>query len=176
MNIARRVSGLSVAALLLSVSVAAQSQTITNAQIEAAQAAWGEGIVAIGQAFTNDQDYSAAATDLINRLYAYGKSPVAFKPTLASDDQFRGSFDEALSYFVGGDIEEDKGFAIRPWTNVRFDNEEIIINGSQAIAMGNYFFTTTDGEDVKVEYSFGYMLDGDDLRINLHHSSLPYDD
>ena len=60
-----------------------------------------------------------------------------------STSQPRGSFDEALSYFVGGDIEEDKGFAIRPWTNIRFVNEEIIINGSQAIAMGNYDFTKT---------------------------------
>lgn len=41
--------------------------------------------------------------------------------------------------------------------------------------MGEYFFTTTDGEDVKVEYSFGYIRDANgDLKINLHHSSLPY--
>ena len=71
-------------------------------------------------------------------------------------------------------IEEDKGFAIKPWTNVRFENEEVIINGNQAIAMGNYFFTTVEGEEVKVEYSFGYTHVDDELLINLHHSSLPY--
>lgn len=166
---------LTAAAPLLMASITVQASAITTQQIEAAQAAWGEGIVAIGKAHTDGQDYREAASELIDRLYAYDDSTVAFKPTLAAEDQFRGSFDEALSYFVGGDIEEDKGFAIRPWTNVRFDNEEIIINGSQAIAMGNYYFTTTEGEDVKVEYSFGYMLDDDDeLLINLHHSSLPY--
>ena len=41
--------------------------------------------------------------------------------------------------------------------------------------MGNYFFTTTEGEEVKVEYTFGYMLDGEgNLRINVHHSSVPF--
>ena len=41
--------------------------------------------------------------------------------------------------------------------------------------MGNYFFTGPDGSDTKVEYTFGYVR-GDDgkLKINLHHSSLPY--
>lgn len=163
-------------AVLMMASISADARSIIGSDIENAQAAWAEGIVAIGKAHAEGDDYRQAASDLINRLYAYGKSPVGFKPTLASDDQFRGSFDEALSYFVGGHIEEDKGFAIRPWTNVRFDNEEIIINGSQAIAMGNYYFTTAEGDEVKVEYSFGYMLDDDEaLVINLHHSSLPYE-
>jgi hypothetical protein len=43
------------------------------------------------------------------------------------------------------------------------------------MAMGNYFFTTTEGDEVKVEYSFGYERGEDgDLMIVLHHSSLPY--
>jgi hypothetical protein len=41
--------------------------------------------------------------------------------------------------------------------------------------MGNYFFTEPNGNIVKVEYSFGYFLDSNgNLKINLHHSSLPY--
>ncbi len=147
---------------------------MTESDIIEAQKKWGTGIVEIGEAKTSGGDYSQVAKDLIDDLYAYDHGPVAFKPTLASDDQFRGDFDEALSYFVGGSIEEDKGFAIKPWTNVRFENEEVIINGSQAIAMGNYYFTTVEGEEVKVEYSFGYTHVDDELLINLHHSSLPY--
>jgi len=63
---------------------------------------------------------------------------------------------------------------------VRFENEEIITSGTTAMAMGNYFFTKPDDdgndEETKVEYSFGYFLDSEGaLRINLHHSSLPYD-
>ena len=43
-----------------------------------------------------------------------------FKPTLAADVQFRGTFDEALSYFVAsnGVCGEDSGFAIKGWTAV----------------------------------------------------------
>jgi hypothetical protein len=40
--------------------------------------------------------------------------------------------------------------------------------------MGNYFFTRPDGNELKVEFSFGYILDSTgELRIQLHHSSLP---
>jgi hypothetical protein len=40
--------------------------------------------------------------------------------------------------------------------------------------MGNYYFTTPEGEEVKVEYTFGYILEDGELLINLHHSSLPF--
>ena len=50
----------------------------------------------------------------------------------------------------------------------------MVLNSDEAIAMGNYFFTSPEGDEVKVEYTFGYVLDGDgDLRIHLHHSSMP---
>ena len=148
---------------------------ITEADVAAAQQAWGEGIVAIGAAYTAGEDYTAAATAHIERFYAYGTHTVLFKPTLAAQDQFRGDFEEALSYFVGGSIEEDGGFAIAPYTNVRWVNEGTIIDEDSAMAMGNYFFTTTQGDEVKVEYSFGYVQDEDgELKIVLHHSSVPY--
>ncbi|WP_421790796.1 phosphoribosyl-AMP cyclohydrolase [Hyphobacterium sp.] len=160
---------------VLLASGAAAYDTITEAEVNAAQQAWGEGIVAIGAAYTANEDYEAAAAAHIERFYAYGSHDVLFKPTLASDDQFRGTFDEALSYFVGGSIAEDNGFAIAPYTNVRWENEGTLIDADSAVAMGNYFFTTTEGNEVKVEYSFGYVR-GDDgeLRIVLHHSSLPF--
>ena len=154
----------------------AGSGKITEADVLAAQKEWAQGIVMIGDTFKAKGDYTAKATKHINDLYAYEQGEVLFKPTLASADQFRGTFDEALSYFVGGDIKEDTGFAIKPWTNVRFGEQEIITDSDSAIAMGNYFFTP-DGstEEVKVEYTFGYMKDdAGDLRINLHHSSLPF--
>jgi len=161
-------------AALLAAPACAQ-EAITEADVAAAQQAWGEGIVTIGAAFTAGEDYEAAARDHIERFYAYGSEPVLFKPTLAAEDQFRGTFDEALSYFVGGSIEEDGGFAIAPYTNVRWENEGTIIDGETAMAMGNYFFTTTEGEEVKVEYSFGYALDDEGaLKIVLHHSSIPF--
>ena len=149
---------------------------VTKIQVENAQRAWGEGIVSIAAAHNTGMDYVERARTHIKSLYAYDISPVLFKPTLAADIQFRPTFEGALSYFVAGNDEysEDKGFAIKGWTKVRFENEGIIINGKSAIAMGNYFFMTPKGDEVKVEFSFGYIVDSDSsLRINLHHSSIP---
>ena len=37
---------------------------------------------------------------------------------------------------------------------------DILTEGKVGMAMGNFiFFTTPDGDEVKVEYSFGYILD-----------------
>lgn len=151
------------------------SAPITKADVAEAQQAWGEGIVTIGEAFSENEDYTEAAEEHIERFYAYGSHPVLFKPTLAADEQFRGDFDGALSYFVGGSIDEDNGFAIAPYTDVRWENEATFIDSDSAMAMGNYYFTRTTGEEVKVEYSFGYVRDSEgELKIVLHHSSLPY--
>lgn len=150
---------------------------ITAAEVEAAQQAWGEGIVAIGKVFSDGGDYRARAQEHIAMHYAYGIETVLFKPTLAAEDQFRGNEEEALSYFVGTEGTEDGGFAIAPYTDVRWENEGTVIDedGDKAVAMGNYFFTGTDGGETKVEYSFGYIKDDNgNLRIVLHHSSLPF--
>ncbi|MEM1115152.1 MAG: phosphoribosyl-AMP cyclohydrolase [Bacteroidota bacterium] len=170
------------AAFALVAAVPATAQTspdpITPDEVEAAQQAWGEGIVAIGAAFTNGEDYRARATEHILMHYAYGgNQTLLFKPTLAAEDQFRGSFAEALSYFVGTEGTEDGGFAIAPYTDVRWENEGTVISedGQMAVAMGNYFFTGTDGNETKVEYTFAYAKDRNgDLEIVLHHSSLPF--
>merc|ERR1719389_864566 len=158
-------------------AVTTTSTVMTREMIEAAQKAWGDGIVNIAAAHTAGGDYVQTATDHIDTLYAYELSPVLFKPTLAAEEQFRPTFDKALSYFVASNdaCPEDKGFAIKGWTAVRFENVDIITEGSVGMAMGNYFFTTPEGDEAKVEYSFGYMLDADDnVRIVLHHSSMPY--
>ncbi len=149
---------------------------VDKADISNAQRAWGDGIVAIANAHLSGGDYVEIARNHVETLYAYGISPVLFKPTLAAEEQFRPNFESALSYFVASNNEcpEDKGFAIKGWTNVRFENSDIILRDDSAIAMGNYFFTGQDGNEVKVEYTFGYIMDENGaLRINLHHSSMP---
>jgi hypothetical protein len=152
---------------------------ITEREVVDAQKAWGEGIIAIGKTYSDGGDYAAAAASHINRFYGYDLSLVLFKPTLASLDQFRTSFDAALSYFVGGNpsFPEDKGFAIRPWTKVRWKNYGIVNNScNMAVAMGNYWFTPADGgADTKVEYTFAYVRgEAGDLKIVVHHSSVPF--
>ena len=155
------------------------AECITEREVVEAQKQWGDGIVRIGKVYSEDGDYSKEAADFIQKMYGYDLSSVLFKPTLASEDQFRSSFDAALSYFVAGNeaYPEDKGFAIAPYGKVTFDNTGIINNSCRmAVAMGNYFFTPVGKtEPVKVEYTFAYVKDKNgDLRIVAHQSSLPY--
>ena len=150
---------------------------ITLDNIENIQKEWGDSLVKLGGLKSNREACDKEAESLINRLYGYNNGTVLFKPTKAKDNQFRLTFEGAKSYFIGenSDFSEDKGFALEPWTNVRFENASVILNEKTAIAMGNYFFTQTNGNVVKVEYTFGYFLESNqNLKINLHHSSLPY--
>ena len=76
-----------------------------------------------------------------------------------------------------GHIKEDNGFAIRPWSKVRFDEQKNILIGIEtATAMGNYYVTEAGSKkETKVEYTFGYIKDANGkLRINVHHSSMPF--
>lgn len=40
--------------------------------------------------------------------------------------------------------------------------------------MGNYFFIDLEGNEAKLEYTFGYKLINNELVIDLHHSSFSY--
>lgn len=162
-------------ATLATANAQGEARALSEADVLAAQQEWGEGIVDIAAIHATGGDYAARAREHIDTLYAYGMTDVMFKPTLAADDQFRETFDEALSYFIGTDGTEDKGFAISGWTNVRWENNGVYTDSDSAMAMGNYYFTGPDGSETKVEYTFAYVLDeAGELKINLHHSSLPY--
>ncbi|NKQ41487.1 MAG: hypothetical protein HF962_07955 [Sulfurovum sp.] len=161
---------------LCTLSVANAGSGITKSEVVDAQKSWGNAIVAIGKAYTDKGDYVAEAQKTLDTLYNYKNGTVLFKPTLAANKQFRETPKNALSYFVKGVEKEDHGFAIKPWSKVRFESAGIITDSDSAVAMGNYFFTVAGTDDeVKVEYTFGYVKDSKgNLRINVHHSSLPY--
>lgn len=167
------------AMVLISLTVfAAQADAkITKKEMYRAQKVWGDGVVAIGKAYTNGGDYRKLAAEQVDNLYAYQLGPVLFAPTKAAKKQFRLTRRGAISYFVGGDkkFPEDKGFALQPWRRVRFKNAATYINGDYGVIMGNYYFTPKKGKPVKVEFTFGFIKGADGkLRINLHHSSIPY--
>ena len=150
---------------------------ITKDQVLEAQEKWGSGVVKIGSLKHSRSECEAFASSFLDERYAFGLGTVIFKPTKCEFEQFRPTKSQAQSYFIAGDnraCDEDKGFAIQPWTKVRFENAGIILEEKRAIAMGNYFFTDLDGNEAKVEYTFGYKLVGDELKIDLHHSSFPY--
>ena len=141
------------------------------------QKEWANSIISIGKAFLNKQDYLDITDKFLDRLYFFNKGKVLFKPTKASHKQFRRSKNEFISYFIGHDkvSDEDKGFALEPWKNIYFENFDTIFFENILISMGNYFFTNYQDEQIKVEYSFGYILDNKSiLKIVFHHSSVPY--
>lgn len=138
---------------------------------------WGEGVVKIGELKNSRLDCESYTNEFLDRLYSFESGPVLFKPTKCEEIQFRPIKAEAKSYFIAGEnraCNEDKGFAINPWTKVRFENSNFILDDQRAIAMGNYFFTDNSGEEVKVEYTFGYKLIDGNLKIDVHHSSFPF--
>ena len=170
--------------LMLCVSFKALSESnksnkITLNQIESIQNEWAKGLINIGAEYEKKGDYRQVALNLINQLYAfnYGNNIVLFKPTKASTHPFRRTKESALSYFVGGNdsFDEDKGFALAPWKDIKFTNDQIFFHNDLAIVMGHYVFTDTKGNSAKVEYTFGYIqTQKDGLKIILQHSSLPY--
>lgn len=153
---------------------------ITVAEVEAAQRAWGDALVAIST--TYDREGFAAAKRLaetvLDSAYGYNMGPVLFKPTLTVAPQtFRTQRDGALAYFVGGDKKypNDSGFALKSWRGYKIDNAGILITGNSATSMGKVSFTDAKGNVTTVDKTWGYVRDGEGkLRVILHHSSLPY--
>lgn len=148
---------------------------ITAAEIAAAQAAWGKGLVDISTAYAADEDYSTIAQGVLDSLYGYVDGTVLFKPTLTQKPYtFRFTEEGAAAYFIGTNRTQD-GFALKPWTAVEFDsNGKSIVNGEIALWMGNVHITNDKGEVTTVDKTFGYYRDANgDVRINVHHSSLP---
>ena len=149
---------------------------ITEEEVLNAQRKWALGVVEIGKKFRERKDYISFAESFLDDLYAYDLGDVLFKPTLASETQFRLSKKAALSYFVSGDSDfsEDKGFALMNWQKIRFENKRIRIESNIAIVMGNYFMIKNNIE-TKIEYSLVYKKDIQGcIRIILHDSHLPY--
>jgi len=150
---------------------------ITKQEIEQVQKEWGDGLIVMGSLAEDSAALEKAVESHLGRLYAFDEGTVLFKPTLAAAAPFRLDKEGARSYFIGGNpaYAEDSGFALKKWNAVRFENADMILEDDRAIAMGTYYFTDGTGQETKVEYTFGYAkVSGGALKINLHHSSLPY--
>jgi hypothetical protein len=158
-------------------------EIITYDEVNAAQQAWCDALVKIGQLKEEGGDYKAYAEQVLSEAYNYDYGKVFFKPTLAFGDQtFRNDKKGALAYFIGGDpvYPNDKGFALTPWVKARYDNagdnnQGIQIYGSVAITMGNVWVTGKDGKEVMVDKTWVFKKGKDGkLRIIVHKSALPF--
>jgi len=145
--------------------------------VTATQQKWGNLVIEIGNAYKKNQSLENLTSDLLHNIYAFNHCEVLFKPTLAKNNQFRTTKDEFLSYFLGQNkvCDEDSGFAIKGWKSIEFENYKITEQNNQLLAMGNYYFKDNEDKILKVEYTFGFIkVNSKELKINLHHSSLPY--
>ena len=140
------------------------------------QKEWGNSIIKISDSYKKNIDYLNDTNNLIDSLYAYDHEEVLFKPTLASDNQFRLSRTGALSYFIGGNnqFKEDEGFAIKGWTKIRWENAGHKIFNDIAVCMGNYFFSIDNSEPLKVEFTIVLKEIDGKLKLILHDSHLPF--
>ena len=155
---------------------------ITANDVNAAQTAWCDALIAIGHAYGEGGDYNVVASRLIDDLYDYKDGTVFFKPTLAfGANAFRSTKEGALSYFIAGNqnFPEDTGFALKCWVKVRYDNDAaengIQVHGEVAITMGNFYLTSSEGKEIMVEKTLVFRRCGDGkLRLCVHKSALPY--
>jgi len=153
---------------------------ITAQEVQAAQEAWGAALIQISQDFKKGGAKRATKTAeaVLDKAYGYNIGPVLFKPTLTTGDQvFRTTREGALAYFVGGNkrFPNDSGFALKGWEKFEYKNAAVFINGDMALTMGNVMLTGADGKVTKVDKTWGFKKDQQgQLRIVLHHSSLPY--
>ena len=151
---------------------------ITEAEVLQAQQTWAEGLVAIGK-LAGDAAAAKTAAEAAGAAFIQlrRRQGIVQADQSIAHDQFRETFEQAISYFVGGDHHEDHGFALHPWAAVRFENNSLFLDVDSAGAMGNYYFTDAKtGAETKVEFTFAYRRAADGrLVIFLHHSSLPYE-
>lgn len=157
-------------------------EAVTESEIRAAHKTWGDALVQISTDYGSGgiEPAKATAKGAIDAAYGYNLGPVLFKPTLTEAPQtFRTTAEGALAYFVGQDpnFPDDTGFALKGWTEVRFEDAATHVSGDTALWMGNVHITNADGTVTTVDKTFGYHRDeAGTLRIVLHHSSLPYSD
>ncbi len=145
-------------------------------KVLATQKKWADCVLNIGEAFRQKVNLDSLIHELLHEIYAFDFGNVLFKPTLAKKQQFRSTKEEFLSYFLGQNKEckEDLGFAIKNWKSIEFENYKITEHNGYWLSMGNYYFKDDKDKSLKVEYTFGFIkTTNNELRINLHHSSLP---
>jgi len=153
---------------------------MTEADVKAAQDGWGKALIQISDDYAAGGISKAKATAnaVLDAAYGYNMGVVLFKPTLAYGDRtFRTQKEGALSYFVGHDkaYPEDSGFALKGWKKYEYKNAGIFINGDVALTQGHVILTDKDGKITIVDKSWGFKKDNKgQVRIVLHHSSLPY--
>ena len=133
---------------------------------------WKDGVIDIGIAYQEGIDYREKARTFIETHYAFDTGDVLFKPTFSNDVVFRNNLEDALSYFVTGDISEDSGFAIKPWEDIKTSEVSFILEHNLCAVMGVLHLKPLNSENkTKIAFTFILVKDNDKFKIKIHHSS-----
>ena len=145
---------------------------MTDQQTKLFLNSWAKGVIQIGNDFVAEKDYMETALDFLSTHYAFDEEPVLFKPTFTKEVVFRNTKEAALSYFVKGYIEEDNGFALKPWEDISLEElKELKLNGLKVV-MGTFKFKPAQSNDTTlVAFTFLLKEVGGKLKIKVHHSS-----
>ena len=145
---------------------------MSSNQIEHFLNSWKDGVIEIGRIHLEEGDYEKSAELFVSTHYAFDSEEVLFKPTFTKEVIFRNSKDLALSYFIGGEVDEDKGFALKPWEEIRLEELNIIEQDNLMVAMGTLNFKPLNlKENTLIAFTF-LLIDTDgSLKIKVHHSS-----
>ena len=145
---------------------------MSSNQIEHFLNSWKDGVIEIGRIHLEGGDYKKSAELFVSTHYAFDSEEVLFKPTFTKEVIFRNSKDLALSYFIGGEVVEDKGFALKPWEEIRLEELNIIEQDNLMVAMGTLNFKPLNlGENTLIAFTFLLIDTDDSLKIKVHHSS-----
>ena len=145
---------------------------MSSNQIEHFLNSWKDGVIEIGRIHIEEGDYEKSAELFVSTHYAFDSEEVLFKPTFTKEVIFRNSKDLALSYFIGGEVAEDKGFALKPWEEIRLEELNIIEQDNLMVAMGTLNFKPLNlKENTLIAFTFLLIDTDDSLKIKVHHSS-----
>ena len=140
--------------------------------VEGFMNSWTAGVIEIGRMHQEGGDFTLSAENFIEEHYAFSDENILFKPTFTSENIFRNTKDEALSYFIKGDISEDKGFALKPWERIELDELNCLLEENLTASMGTLLFKPLNEEEVtKVAFTFIFTMINNSLKIKIHHSS-----
>ena len=133
---------------------------------------WTKGVIEIGQAYSNKENYEKEALKFLSDHYAFKTQQILFKPTFTKEKIFRNSLEEALSYFIKGEFTEDDGFALKPWEEINLQELNILNEENLSSAMGTLSFKPVSSSDTTlVAFTFIFCLEEEEIKIKIHHSS-----
>lgn len=156
-------------------SAAHPHEPISRAEALKAQRQWAEMLIEIGEVYRIGGDYRAQAEELIAGIYDFRRGPVLMKPAFAAGHPVRTDFADVVSYYVGGGVWEDAGFALKPWRKVRFGRQFTSFGQGAATLMGACYLTPFRSViETRLDFTMGFRRDaGGVVRLQTHHSSVP---